>query len=70
MVEATEKIPYNVRLRRNRERMGFLQGEVAEKIGVSISAVKMYEQGHRIPPLKIMKAYAELYDRTLDELFG
>ena len=70
MATATKETAYNMRLRQNRERMGYLQVEVADKLGISVSAVKMHEQGHRVPSLKTMRAYAELFDRTLDDLFG
>ena len=44
------------------------QAEVAKKLGVSTSAVGMYEQGRREPSLELVVAYADLFSVTTDYL--
>lgn len=43
--------------------------EVANAIGVSVSAISMYENGERIPRDAIKIKFAELYNRNVQEIF-
>ena len=43
--------------------------EVAKAIGVSISAISMYENGDRIPRDNIKIKIAEYYKKTVGEIF-
>ena len=43
--------------------------EVASAIGVSISAIQMYENGGRVPRDETKKKLAELYGVTVQDLF-
>lgn len=43
--------------------------KVADDIGVSISALSMYENGDRIPRDEIKLKLAAYYRRTVDEIF-
>ena len=43
--------------------------EVAKAVGVSLSAIVMYEYGHRVPRDEIKRKLAEYYNVTVDELF-
>ena len=43
--------------------------EVASAIGVSLSAIKMYENGERIPRDETKIKLAEFYNKTVQELF-
>lgn len=43
--------------------------EVASAIGVSLSAITMYENGERIPRDKTKIKLAEFYNKTVQELF-
>lgn len=45
------------------------QQEVADKIGVTVSAIGMYERGERIPRDEIKIKLAELYDTTVQSIF-
>lgn len=45
------------------------QGEVAEIIGISRSALSMYEQGRRIPGDRIKIKLAHYYGKSIEELF-
>ena len=46
------------------------QGELAKKLGISTSAVGMYEQNRREPDLDTLKKIAALFDVSLDSLTG
>ena len=43
--------------------------EVAKAIGVSVSAISMYENGERIPRDDIKIKIAKLYQKTVQEIF-
>lgn len=43
--------------------------EVASAVGISLSAISMYENGDRIPRDEIKVRLAEYYGRTVQELF-
>ena len=45
------------------------QGEVADSLGISKSAVSAYECGERIPRDEIKKKIADFYSRTVQEIF-
>ena len=52
-----------------RTELGKSRKEVAKDIGVSISAIQMYENGRRIPKDNIKIKLAEYFDTTVQELF-
>lgn len=43
--------------------------EVASALNISVSALAMYENGHRIPRDEIKVRIAEYYHRTVQEIF-
>ncbi|MBQ8567290.1 MAG: helix-turn-helix transcriptional regulator [Clostridia bacterium] len=43
--------------------------EVAKAIGVSVSAISMYEIGERIPKDSVKTAYAKLFGKSVEEIF-
>ena len=45
------------------------QREVADKVGISVSALGMYETGKRTPKDPIKKRLAAFYGRTVEEIF-
>ena len=45
------------------------QDEVAEAVGVSRSAMGMYESGQRIPRDEIKRKLASYYNRSIQDLF-
>lgn len=57
-------------LRRLRTARGLTQPALAAKLGISRSAVAMYENGSREPELSLLCAMADLYGVTLDALCG
>lgn len=45
------------------------QCAVAEKLGISVSALAMYENGCRIPRDEIKLKIANLYEKSVEEIF-
>lgn len=50
-------------------RGGRSQAEVAEDIGISVSALPMYECGNRIPRDEIKIRIANYYGKSVSEIF-
>ncbi len=57
-------------LRALRRKAGYTQKECARLLGISTSAVGMYEQGRREPDQKLLMKMAETFDVSLDRLLG
>ena len=45
------------------------QQEVADKLGTAVATVGMYERGERIPRDNVKMQLAELYGKTVQEIF-
>ena len=45
------------------------QSEVAEAVGITPSALSMYENGERIPKDEIKVKLAEFYQKSVQEIF-
>ena len=58
------------RIRLARERAGYTQEKVAEKVGVSRSAVSRWEQGEIEPKVQNLVAVAALLNVSTDYLLG
>ena len=43
--------------------------EVADKLGISLSALSMYESGERVPRDELKRRMAKLYNTTVGHLF-
>ena len=57
-------------LRYFREQNGWSQGELGKKVGLSASAIGMYEQGRRHPDQATEEAFADIFNVPLDVLRG
>lgn len=53
-----------------RLKSGLTQDEMAKKIGVSRSAIGMYEAGEREPNFEILECIADLFNVDIDYLLG
>lgn len=53
---------------RNRRRLSL--AAVAGRIGISLSALAMYERGERVPPLPRLQVLADFYGISLEHLLG
>ncbi len=60
----------NERIRQLRTMQGMTQAELAGKLGVSASAVGMYEQGRREPDSAVLKKMAAVFHVSVDYLLG
>ena len=60
---------YSRKLRNRRKELNMSTEFVAEKLNCSTAAILAYERGDRAPRLERMKAIAELYGMSIDELF-
>ncbi|NMA79924.1 MAG: helix-turn-helix transcriptional regulator [Clostridiales bacterium] len=58
------------RLRNLRKKSGLTQAELGSELGLSASAVGMYEQNRREPDNRTLIKYAEFFDVTVDFLVG
>ena len=61
---------FGQRLRRLRKEHGETQPELARLLGLSRSAVSMYESGEREPKYELLTAIAAHYEVDLDYLLG
>lgn len=61
---------FNDNLRTARERKGFSQKEMAERIGVAKSTYSLYESGNREPNVQTIKKIADTLNVSADELLG
>ena len=50
-------------------RGGRTQLEIAQKVGVSVSTIGMYERGERVPRDEIKVKLARFYGQTVDDIF-
>jgi transcriptional regulator with XRE-family HTH domain len=58
------------RIVRWRERHGFTQAALAERIGISPAAVAQWELGDTVPTTQNMKKIADAFDISLHEFWG
>lgn len=58
------------RIKKEREELGLTREDLAKKIGVSYSAIAMYEQGNREPNNELTLKMCEIFDCSMDYLMG
>lgn len=61
-------IDFGKKLKSLRNEKNITQSELAKRIGVSTSAIGMYEQGRREPDARILQKICEVLDTTTDYL--
>lgn len=59
-----------IKLKLARDKTGWTQEQVAEKLNISIGTLSGYERGYRSPNPEIIRRIAEIYDVSPDYLFG
>lgn len=57
-------------LRYLRESQGLKQEELADKLGVTYSAISNYERGQRIPKMETLEAIADYFNVYMNYLLG
>lgn len=63
------KINYSDKLIKLRKKKGFSRQKVADDLGISLSAVQMYENGERVPRDSIKMALADYYGTSVQRIF-
>ena len=58
------------RIKKERENLNLSREDLAKRIGVSYSAIAMYEQGHREPNNEILLKMCKIFDCSMDYLAG
>lgn len=58
------------KLRELREKYGFSQGDVADRLEVTSSLVSSYERGERTPSVPIILKLSYIYNCSVDYLLG
>ena len=58
------------RIRSLRKQAGLKQSELAEQLGVSTSAVGMYENNRRVPPRPVLRRLCSVFHVTADYLLA
>ena len=61
---------FSSKLKELRLKKGLSQNNVAERLNVSRQAVSHWENGKGMPDIHILPVLSELYDISIDELFG
>lgn len=59
---------FNEQLKILREKRGLSQSDFAKDIGLTRSAISMYELGKREPNLETLKKFADFFNVSIDEL--
>ncbi|MGX4600292.1 helix-turn-helix domain-containing protein [Faecalimicrobium sp. JNUCC 81] len=65
-----EKLIFSNRLRQERERLGLMQKDMAQKLDVPPNTYNGYETGKRSPNLEVAKHISDTLDISLDYLLG
>lgn len=60
---------YSDKLIKLRKKKGFSRQKVADDLGISLSAVQMYENGERVPRDSIKMALADYYGTSVQRIF-
>ncbi len=61
---------FSEKLSQLRRQAGLTQAEMAKRLGISKSAVSMYECGNREPELELLQAMADLFGVGVGALLG
>lgn len=61
---------FSENLKRLRTQRGISQDKLAQELEISKSAISMYENGRRVPPLEMLEALADYFNVTLSSLNG
>lgn len=65
-----KRMTFAEKLRQLRERRGISQEKLAEELGVSRQVITKWENGAGTPKIENLKALADCFHVTLDELLG
>lgn len=57
-------------IKKLREKYGYSQPELAQRLEISRSAISMYENGNREPNLEVLEAMCDIFNVSMDYLTG
>lgn len=63
-------VDMGARLKTLRLENGLTQTQVAQRLGVAVSAVSSYESGARYPSYSVLMKFSRIYHVTTDSLLG
>ena len=66
----TDKERFSAALKKARNHLGLPQTEVADKIGIKVTALSRYERGDVLPSVAVAAQLAKALNCSLDELCG
>ena len=61
---------FKEQIQKLRKERGMTQNELAEKLFISYQAVSQWENGNTKPDIELLPKLAEIFDVSIDELFG
>lgn len=63
-------VNFGERLRTLRTEKGYTQKQLADRVGLAISAISSYESGNRFPTYDVMVKFARIFHVSTDFLLG
>lgn len=60
----------NERIKTLREKYGYTQEELAQRLGLTKNAISLYEHGKRNPSIETLEALCDIFNVTMDYLTG
>lgn len=60
----------SINIKKLRENYGYSQPDLAKRLGISRSAISMYENGNREPDLEVLEAMCDIFNVDLNYLTG
>ena len=61
---------WNKNMKSCRERYGYLQKELSEKLGISERTLQRYEAGISEPTVSVLLKLSEVYNTSIDHILG
>lgn len=58
------------RIAQLRKQLRMTQADLAEKLGVGVSTVAMWESGKRTPSFKLLNDLSDIFDKTIEFILG
>ena len=58
------------RIAQLRKQLRLTQADLAEKLGVGVSTVAMWESGKRTPSFKLLNDLSDIFDKTIEFILG
>lgn len=63
-----QRLPFHLQLRNEREKRGWTQGKLAEKVGTDFKTVYRWESGKSLPRSYYRQQFVKLFNKSLEEL--